>query len=66
MRNINTHRAYQDLRESRAELKAEDDTVTGHILAEGLLRYSERGMDYVHELQAVIRVNKLTPYDDAS
>jgi Bax protein len=66
MRNINTHRAYQDLRESRAELRAEDDTVTGHILAEGLLRYSERGMDYVHELQAVIRVNKLTPYDEAS
>jgi uncharacterized FlgJ-related protein len=28
------------------------------------LRYSERGEDYVHELQAVIRINKLAPYDE--
>ena len=63
-RNINTHRAYQDLRMSRAELRADDETVSGHILAEGLLRYSERGKDYVHELQAVIRINKLAPYDE--
>ena len=63
-RNINTHRAYKDLRMSRAALRADDKTVTGHILAEGLLRYSERGEDYVHELQSVIRINKLAPYDE--
>ncbi|MDA7784751.1 glucosaminidase domain-containing protein [Pseudomonadales bacterium] len=63
-RNINTHRAYKDLRMSRAALRANDETVTGHILAEGLLRYSERGEDYVHELQAVIRINKLASYDE--
>ena len=63
-RNINTHRAYKDLRTSRAELRADNKTVTGHILAEGLLRYSERGEHYVHELQAVIRINKLAPYDE--
>ena len=63
-RNINTHRAYKDLRTSRAELRANNKTVTGHILAEGLLRYSERGEHYVHELQAVIRINKLAPYDE--
>ena len=64
IRNINTHRAYKDLRTSRAELRADNKTVTGHILAEGLLRYSERGEHYVHELQAVIRINKLAPYDE--
>ena len=63
-RNINTHHAYKDLRMSRAALRADDETVTGHILAEGLLRYSERGEDYVHELQAVIRINKLASYDE--
>ncbi len=63
-RNINTHRAYKDLRLSRAQLRADDATVTGHILAEGLLRYSERGEDYVEELQAVIRINKLAYYDE--
>lgn len=64
-RNINTHRAYKDLRRSRAALRADNETVTGHILAEGLLRYSERGEDYVHELQAVIRINKLLTYDES-
>ena len=62
-RNINTHSAYKDLRVSRAGLRKDDETLSGHILAEGLLRYSERGKDYVHELQAVIRINKLAPYD---
>ena len=62
-RNINTHRAYKDLRVTRAGLREDNETISGHILAEGLLRYSERGKDYVHELQAVIRINKLAPYD---
>ena len=48
---------------TRARLREDNETISGHILAEGLLRYSERGKDYVHELQAVIRINKLAPYD---
>ncbi len=63
IRNINTHRAYQDLRVSRAQLRTDRGSVSGHQLAENLLEYSELREKYVHEVQAVIRINKLARYD---
>ncbi|MDA8786659.1 glucosaminidase domain-containing protein [Porticoccaceae bacterium] len=63
MRNINSHRAYSDLRDNRAQLRNTQQQVTGHLLAENLLHYSELREVYVHEVQAVIRVNKLAQYD---
>ena len=63
IRNINTHRAYQDLRVSRARLRTEQSSASGHQLAENLLEYSELREKYVHEVQAVIRINKLARYD---
>ena len=63
MRNINTHRAYADLRANRAQLRDAEKQVTGHLLAENLLHYSELREVYVHEVQAVIRINKLAQYD---
>lgn len=59
MRNLNTHRSYQDLRRLRARLRAADRPLSGLRLAEGLVHYSERGDDYVREVQAVIRQNGL-------
>jgi uncharacterized FlgJ-related protein len=32
-------------------------------MANHLLRYSERGLDYVEEIQSMIRVNKLAVLD---
>ena len=66
LRNLNTHRAYSDLREQRAVLRNAGKVVTGHKLAEGLIDYSELREAYVHEIQAVIRINKLTKYDSES
>jgi len=63
IRNINTHRAYQDLRVSRALLRTEQSSASGHQLAENLLEYSELREKYVHEVQAVIRINNLARYD---
>ncbi len=63
MRNINSHYAYADLRAARAAQRALEQPVTGHDLAEHLLNYSERGVAYVEELQAMIRINKLAPLD---
>ncbi|MDG1819101.1 MAG: glucosaminidase domain-containing protein [Porticoccaceae bacterium] len=63
IRNINTHRAYQDLRVSRARLRTEQSSASGHQLAENLLEYSELREKYVHEVQAVIRINNLARYD---
>jgi Bax protein len=63
MRNLNTHRAYSDLRANRAQLKATEQNVTGHLLAANLLDYSELREVYVEEIRAVIRINKLAQYD---
>ena len=35
------------------------------VLAEGLIRYSERGQEYVDSLKGIIRVNNLDIADDA-
>lgn len=63
IRNINTHRAYSDLRANRARLRAEKISVSGYQLAENLLEYSELREKYVHEVQAVIRLNNLARFD---
>jgi len=62
MHNINTHNAYRDLREMRAEQRHVQERLHGHQLAEGLNRYSERGLAYVREIQTMIRVNRLEQY----
>jgi len=63
IRNINTHRAYIDLRAARASLRSAESSVSGYQLAENLLEYSELREKYVHEVQAVIRINNLARYD---
>jgi Bax protein len=65
MLNLNTHAAYARLRESRAALRVENKPVSGFILAQTLDKYSERGMDYVHSLHTMMRVNNLSQADDA-
>ncbi len=59
IRTINTHRAYEDLREIRAGAREENARLTGLAMAEGLVRYSARGEAYVREIQQLIRVNNL-------
>lgn len=58
MRNINRHNAYKELRTIRSTLRTNQLPVTGVALAEGLMNYSERGIAYVEELQAMIRYNR--------
>ena len=63
IRNLNRNSAFKPLRDIREELREDDETVTGVELAEGLQRYSERGDEYIAELQSMIRYNKLQQYD---
>ena len=65
MQNLNTHNAYQGLRDKRAELRKQGKDVTGMALTETLGSYSERGMAYVKTLQSIIRVNNLAVADKA-
>ncbi len=59
MKNLNTHWAYKSLRELRARMRAEGQPLRGIDLAAGLTRYSERGEDYVRQIQTIIRSNRL-------
>lgn len=63
IRNLNSNSAYKGLRDIRADLRRSNQSVTGHALAAGLKRYSERGMEYVSELRQMIAGNKLAVYD---
>ena len=63
IRNLNTNSAYKPLRDVRAQLRQLNKPVTGHALAAGLNRYSERGLEYVSELRSMIEYNKLARYD---
>lgn len=58
MRNLNRHNAYKSLRDIRFTLRQHQRTITGQALSEGLMQYSERGEDYINELQQMIRVNQ--------
>lgn len=58
-RNINTHSAYEELRVLRQELTSADTLPTAVELIQGLSRYSERGLDYIEDLKAIIQYNDL-------
>ena len=53
--NLNTHPRYKPMREIRARLRRQNNSITGMALAEGLLHYSERRQAYVDELKSMIR-----------
>lgn len=55
MRNLNTGHAYREFRLARAELRAQGLPLKAKALAEHLDRYSERGQQYVADLQRLIR-----------
>lgn len=60
---LNSHPAYEKLREVRAKQRSTDEALLGHELAVGLEKYSERGEAYVEEIQSMISFNKLEEYN---
>jgi uncharacterized FlgJ-related protein len=63
--NLITHTAYEDFRRLRADLRAAGKPLDSLVLADGLLRYSERGQEYVDSLKGMIRANGLDVTDHA-
>ncbi len=57
--NLNTNRAYADLRLKRQQMREEGRPLDAHQLATGLMAYSERGEKYVRDIQAMMRSNRL-------
>jgi len=57
--NINSGHAYQELRLMREEMRNKERPLDALKLATGLVRYSERGEEYVEEVRKMIRINRL-------
>lgn len=63
VQNLNSHPAYQGLRDVRLAARNNDKLASGSALAAGLISYSERGEDYVQEIRSMIRYNNLAYFD---
>jgi Bax protein len=63
IQNLNTNSAYKALRAIRSKARSTSQPIAGINLAEGLVRYSERGETYVEEIQSMIRFNKLEGFN---
>jgi len=64
MHNLNSHPYFKALREQRLLARQNNQPPTGLALAKGLIRYSERKEEYIKEISAMIRSNKLDTLDN--
>ena len=64
--NLNTHNAYSEFREVRAQLRENDEQITGLLLTKYLKNYASIGEKYVKILEAIIEKNSLTDFDKAN
>ena len=64
--NLNTHNAYKEFREVRAQLRQEDTQIIGSDLTQYLKRYAANGEKYVKILESIIEKNSLTDFDKAN
>ncbi len=65
MLNLNTHSAYQQMRQKRAVFRQQNKQPTGWELAKTLDKYSERGTAYVKSLHDIMSYNRLNDADQA-
>jgi len=64
--NLNTHNAYKEFREVRAQLRQEDKQIIGLDLTKYLKNYAGIGEKYVTILDDIIENNSLTDFDKAN
>ena len=64
--NLNTHNAYKEFREARAQLRQEGKEIIGLELTKYLKNYASIGMKYVEILEDIIVRNSLTDFDKAN
>lgn len=63
MHTLNSHPAYKPLRARRAQLRREKQPLEAAVLADGLVKYSELGQEYVTLIKSLIRDNELERFD---
>ena len=64
--NLNTHNAYKEFREARAQLRQQDEIIIGLELTKYLKNYAAIGEKYVRILDDIIKNNSLTDFDKAT
>jgi Bax protein len=64
LHNLNSHSAYQEMRDHRARARAMGVPLHALELVGGLESYSEEGPDYVAALSELIRSNEMQALDD--
>ncbi|MBT8145319.1 MAG: glucosaminidase domain-containing protein, partial [Gammaproteobacteria bacterium] len=57
--NLNTHDRYKNFRDMRFQMRNQRGDLDPLVLAYGLVGYSERGDEYVDEIQTIIQQNDL-------
>lgn len=65
MLNLNSNTAYSDFRNKRAEIRQRNKEITGLALVGTMVHYSQRGKDYVKDLENLITYNHLETADTA-
>ena len=60
---LNSHPAYEELRDIRQQLRQTDHVIDGHALAAGLEKYSAKGKMYIDLIQDLIRQNEWARLD---
>ena len=63
--NLNTHPAYNDFRDERDKFPMSSQIRVTDDLLFTLLYYSERGFEYIDNLNSIMRVNNLKNFDTA-
>lgn len=58
MYNLNSHPAYEELRDIRRQLRASGIAIDGHKLAAGLEKYSAKGQAYINLIRSLITQNE--------
>ncbi len=61
--NLNTHPAYEDFRTERSKFATSTDIVINDDMLFTLLYYSERGFEYIDNLNSIMRANSLKNFD---
>jgi len=63
---LNSHPAYQKLRDLRHELRQQQKPLDGQTLAAGLEKYSAKGERYIERIRTLIRQNQWAKLDNPS
>jgi len=64
--NLNTHNAYKEFREARAQLRQEGKQIIGLDLTKYIKNYAAIGEKYVAIIDGIIEQNSLTDFDKAN